>query len=129
MIDNHHLAYAGVLLVFLAGAAIIAMASLLFLATGALAAVAVRIIKHLAHGRVPDRARKGRKAVERPLPMEEALRQSLPRQDGPCRNDPRTARKTRFRSGRRPEASEPARTGPAQRYGPGTVRPRLRPPA
>lgn len=51
------------------------MASLLFLATGALAAVAVRIIKHLAHGRVPDRARKGRKAVERPLPMEEALRQ------------------------------------------------------
>lgn len=74
MIDTHHLAYAGVLLVFLTGAAIVALATFLFMATGVLAAAAVRIIKLHASARLTARAYKRKNAVEVPLSMEEALR-------------------------------------------------------
>jgi hypothetical protein len=45
MIDTHHLAYAGVLLVFLAGAAIVAISAFLILGTVWLTVIGVRFIK------------------------------------------------------------------------------------
>lgn len=75
MIDPHHLAYGGVLLVFLTGAAIVALAFFAFLSTGVLAVLACRIIKRFALGRLPGGAAVRRNAVEPVMPMEEALRQ------------------------------------------------------
>ena len=76
MIATHHLAYAGVLLVFFAGAAIVAITAFLLLGTAWLTAVAVRVIKRRTPHKLPGQADKRRNAVEQALPMEEALRQA-----------------------------------------------------
>lgn len=76
MIVTHHLAYAGVLLVFFAGAAIAAISAFLLLGTAWLTAIAVRFIKRRTPHKLPGRADRRRNAVEQTLPMEEALRQA-----------------------------------------------------
>jgi hypothetical protein len=76
MIDTHHLTYAGVLLVFFAGAAIVAVSAFLLLGTAWLTAMAVRCIKRRTPHKLPGRVDKRRNAVEHALPMEEALRQA-----------------------------------------------------
>ena len=75
MIDTLHLTYAAVLLVFLTGAAIIALSAFLLLSTGLLATTAVRFAKRHNGHMWPSRAGRRTKAGEPPLPMEEALRQ------------------------------------------------------
>lgn len=75
MIYTHHLAYAGVLLVFLAGAIIVAASAFLFLGTAWLSAVGVRFIKRRTP-QLPVRANKHTNAAEPALPMEEALRRA-----------------------------------------------------
>ena len=75
MIDTLHLTYAGVLLVFLTGAAFIALSAFLLVSTGLLATIAVRFAKRHNRHTLPSRARRRTKAGEPPLPMEEALRQ------------------------------------------------------
>ncbi|MGX9898980.1 hypothetical protein ACW0JT_02245 [Arthrobacter sp. SA17] len=76
MIDTHHLAYAGVLLVFLAGTAIVAVSAFLLLGTAWLTVTGVRFVKRRRPHRPPGRAGKRRDALEPVLPMEEALRQA-----------------------------------------------------
>lgn len=76
MIDTHHLAYTGVLLVFLAGAAILAVSAFLLLGTAWLTVIGVRFIKRHRPHRPPGRAGMRRNALEPVLPMEEALRQA-----------------------------------------------------
>jgi hypothetical protein len=76
MIDTHHLAYAGVLLVFLVGAAVLAVSAFLILATAWLAVIGVRFIKRRTPHKPPGRTGKSRNALEPVLPIEEALRQA-----------------------------------------------------
>jgi hypothetical protein len=75
MIETHHLVYAGVLLVFLTGAATVALTAFLFIGTGLVTAIGVRFIKHRMALKLRKQADRRANAVELPLPMEEALRQ------------------------------------------------------
>ena len=94
MIDTHHLAYAGVLLVFFTGAAIVATTAVLLLGIGFLSALAGRIIRHHAPHMLSVPARKAGKPQES-LSMEEALRQVAANKAAPTGNRPRTARGNR----------------------------------
>lgn len=95
MIDTGHLVYAGVLLLFLAGAVIVALAALLFLSTGFLTAAAARIIRRGRLGTGPARRSRRGATLDVPLPMEEALRQVAAGRAAPVgdrdRKAPRTA--------------------------------------
>lgn len=95
MIDTDHLVYAGVLLLFLAGAASLALTALLFLSTGLLTGALIRIIRRGTLKTVlATRARRGL-TVDVPLPMDEALRQVAAGKAAPAEDchgtKPRTA--------------------------------------
>ena len=95
MIDTHHLAYAGVLLVFFTGAAIIAATAVLLLGIGFLSALAARIIKHRTSHMLSARAREAGKP-EPALSMEEALRQVAASKVAPTQARRGTARGNRL---------------------------------
>ncbi|WP_461164029.1 hypothetical protein [Arthrobacter sp. R4-81] len=105
MIDAHHLAYAGVLLVFLAGASFVAISAFLILGTAWLTVVGVRFIKRRTPHKPPGGECKRRNALEPVLPMEEALRQAAAGK----------ANYPQERSGNDRERSIGARTGPSRR--------------
>jgi hypothetical protein len=71
MIDIHHLVYAGVLLVFLTGVALMALAGFLTLGTGFLAALMVRCVKGRTPDRLPLRVLEHPETVDLSLLMEE----------------------------------------------------------
>lgn len=105
MINTHHLAYTGVLLVFLAGAAILAVSAALLLGTAWFTVIGVRFIKRLRPDVPPGRGGKRSDALEPVLPMEEALRQAA-------------AGKANYleeRSGNDRESAMGARTGASRR--------------
>ena len=94
MIDTHYLAYAGVLLVFFTGAAIVAATAVLLLGTGFLTALASRIIRNHAPHMLSVPARKAGKP-QAVVSMEEALRQVAASKAAPTQARRGTARGSR----------------------------------